>query len=211
MKKMTPNQFYCLSCKEKKTLKTQDIQVKNVGKSIALNGTCKKCHKTLNKFVSAKDASKFHKKKYFSYFTNIVGDNVFTVPVNQIKIDRRVQHCVKRNGGLFPSHLEINIVDPPFVVGNMLNSKIDKIMDGYDSGQLPPIDVNVIYSEGKRMYSVVNGRHRLCATIIKGDAFIPVRVVSPVFQKQNNRPKRKSETNINVYIPPFLRNRRKSV
>ena len=91
-----------------------------------------------------------------------------SIQLSDLCFDERVADMVEEYGAEFPSSLLNNIfsantfkLDPKRLVS---------VMDGYDTG-LPPIAVKKVIG-GK--YQVLNGRHRVCATIIKNGDTVPV-------------------------------------
>lgn len=68
MVKLKENQFYCLSCRARRTCKADDISVKTyknkrTGKSVpTMKCECPKCGTNMNKFVKHSDAAKLRKK-----------------------------------------------------------------------------------------------------------------------------------------------------
>lgn len=81
--------------------------------------------------------------------------------LKDLHFDKRVADMVEDQKVEFPVELVNNI----FVTDTFkLNIKrLVSVLDGYESG-LPPVQVKK--KSGK--YIVVNGRHRVCATILKG-------------------------------------------
>lgn len=64
---MKTNQFYCVSCRKKVSILSDNICLKyinnsRVGKIPALKGECNKCDTKLTKFVKRDDAKKLEKK-----------------------------------------------------------------------------------------------------------------------------------------------------
>ena len=91
-----------------------------------------------------------------------------SVSLSNLKFDEKVADMVKAQGAEFPVHLLNNI----YVVDTFkLNqTRLDRIIHGYTSG-LPPI---VVKKElGGDKYILLNGRHRVCATLLIGGSTIP--------------------------------------
>ena len=75
---------------------------------------------------------------------------------------------VEENNGTFPVQLLKNInADGTFKLDQ---KRLDNILVGYDTG-LPPIKVKKTLGGH---FTVLNGRHRVCATILKGGTSVPV-------------------------------------
>ena len=89
------------------------------------------------------------------------------IPLSEIKFSERVADMIDDNGGTFPDNLLNNIYyDGSFKLDQ---GRLDSIMGGYYQG-LPPISVK---KELGGKYLLLNGRHRVCATIIRDHLFIP--------------------------------------
>ena len=95
-----------------------------------------------------------------------------SVPINKLYFSERVADMVEANGKTFPDNLLNNIVEDGTFKLNQ--KRLDSILAGYDRG-LPPIKVS--NTSGSKLF-VVNGRHRVCASIMKGAKTIPVIFVN---------------------------------
>lgn len=69
MTKLKQKQFYCVSCRAKRTAASEDICVKKyknkrskLGYVPALKGVCKVCHTPLTKFIKHKDVDRMTDK-----------------------------------------------------------------------------------------------------------------------------------------------------
>lgn len=91
-----------------------------------------------------------------------------SVPIEKLLFSERVVDMVEANGGTFPKCLFNNIQDDGTF--NLNQKRLDRIMSGYETG-LPPIKVQKALGG---FLTVLNGRHRVCATILKGGVKVPV-------------------------------------
>ena len=94
--------------------------------------------------------------------------------IKKLYFPERVAEMVEANKGIFPSYLEDKNIylDGSF---KMDQKRLDSIMERYETG-LPAIKVDAkltFYG----LYKVLNGRHRLAATILKGGVNVPVCIV----------------------------------
>lgn len=88
------------------------------------------------------------------------------IPLSDLMFDERVADMIEKCGKVFPVSLINNIYDAGTF--HLDQHRLTHILDGYDIG-LPPISVKKTLG-GK--YEVLNGRHRVCATIIKGGSTV---------------------------------------
>ena len=93
------------------------------------------------------------------------------LPIDQLIFSERVADMVEANGHKFPDKFLNNIEDDGTFKLNQ--KRLNSIMVGYNLG-LPPVQVKEILG-GKCI--VLNGRHRVCATILNGGTIIPVNFV----------------------------------
>lgn len=100
--------------------------------------------------------------------------------LTELLFDERVADMVEANGGEFPPSLFNNL----FAIESypLEQERLDRVMAGYDTG-LPPIRVEKGMG-GK--YIVQNGRHRITATILRGDEIVPSRIVVEKVGKQDD-------------------------
>lgn len=96
--------------------------------------------------------------------------------LRQLLFDERVADMVEKNGGKFPPSLMNNLFATESYP--LDQERLDRVMSGYDSG-LPPISVEKGMGE---KYVVQNGRHRVAATILRGDEIIPSMIVNKEIQ-----------------------------
>ena len=99
-------------------------------------------------------------------------EEYIVISLKDLLFDERVADMVEHNKALFPSHLENNIFATDSFPLN--KERLDRIISGYDKS-LPPIKVTK--GVGNK-YIVQNGRHRVCATIMRGDDSIPCTIVT---------------------------------
>jgi hypothetical protein len=92
------------------------------------------------------------------------------IPLSLLLFDEKVADMVEANKKEFPDYLLNNIVCQDTFKLNQ--GRLDSILDGYNTS-LPAI--SVVRISGK--FSVENGRHRVCATIMNGGTEIPCEIV----------------------------------
>ena len=97
--------------------------------------------------------------------------NYTTVPLSDLLFSERVADMVEECKGTFPDSLFGNIFDDGLFKLN--KKRLDSVMNGYNTGELPPI--SVMQTLGGK-YKVLNGRHRVCATILMDGDTIPVKI-----------------------------------
>jgi hypothetical protein len=93
------------------------------------------------------------------------------ISLKQLRFDEKVADMVEANNSEFPSSLIDNIFSQDTF--KLDQKRLNRILEGYDTS-LPPIQVT---REIGGKFSVANGRHRLCATIMKGGTEIPCEIV----------------------------------
>ena len=110
------------------------------------------------------------KKNIYSGF--ICDQNEYTVvALKELLFDEYVADMVDAQyGKSFPDDLLPNIYSTDTFKLDQV--RLNRILGGYTIG-IPPIDV-IRQLGGK--YQVVNGRHRVCATILKGGTTIACRI-----------------------------------
>lgn len=84
--------------------------------------------------------------------------------ITRLQIDNNIYEIVRKRGYIFPESLKNNIEIMTGTFG-LNDYRLDSILNAFDSGELPPIKVN-------KHGVVIDGRHRLAATIIKGCSHI---------------------------------------
>jgi hypothetical protein len=87
--------------------------------------------------------------------------------VSDLLFDEKVADMVEKNGCTFP-HKLLNCLYAQDTF-HLDQKRLDSVMDGWKTG-LPPVSVRK--NMGK--YQVLNGRHRVAVTIMKGVDSIPV-------------------------------------
>jgi hypothetical protein len=87
-------------------------------------------------------------------------------------IDERIAEMMEQNKKTFPTYLNKNLYDRGTVL--LTSNRLERILEGYKTG-LPPIEVKPTL--GGR-YDVLNGRHRVCATIMNGDKYIYAFIIT---------------------------------
>lgn len=96
-------------------------------------------------------------------------DSEYTsVPITKLYFDNKVVDMVKINGGIFPEILIGNILT--LNTFKLNQERLNSVFSVYETG-LPPITVQKT-NDGRII--VMNGRHRVCATILKGCESVPV-------------------------------------
>ena len=89
--------------------------------------------------------------------------------VSDLIFDEKVADMVEKNGCSFPHKLlSCLCYQETFPLDQ---KRLDSVMTGWKIG-LPPVSVKYIMGR----YHVLNGRHRLAATIVKGVDTIPVSI-----------------------------------
>jgi len=91
--------------------------------------------------------------------------------LRQLLFDERVADMVEENGGEFPPSLLNNLFATESYP--LDQERLDRVMAGYDTGLYP---ISVEKGMGDK-YIVQNGRHRVAATILRGDEIVPVMIV----------------------------------
>lgn len=102
----------------------------------------------------------------------------FLLPLEELIIDERIAEMIEKNNQVFPPELNNNLYDYGTVPLNQV--RLDNILKGYKSSTsstsstssasfsglvpLPPIEIKYNSFNGK--YEVLNGRHRICASIM---------------------------------------------
>lgn len=89
-------------------------------------------------------------------------------PLTSLLFDEKIADMVEKNGGTFPPKL-FNCLYAAETF-HLDQKRLERIMTGWETG-LPPVSVKEQIG-GK--YQVLNGRHRLAATILNGVDTIPV-------------------------------------
>lgn len=79
--------------------------------------------------------------------------------ISDLQIDDNIQTIIRKRGYIFPESLKNNIELMTGTFG-LNDYRLDSILNGFDSGELSPIKIN-------RAGGVIDGRHRLAASIIK--------------------------------------------
>ena len=95
------------------------------------------------------------------------------IPLEDLRFDERVADMVEERKGNFPDKLLNNIYSSGSF--KLDNSRLDRILEGYSTG-LPPIQVVKEMSK----YVVMNGRHRVCATILNGGNKVACEIVERI-------------------------------
>ena len=93
------------------------------------------------------------------------------IPLSSLIFDEKVADMVDQNNVTFPNYLMNNISSYPTF--KLDQTRLNRVLDGYNIA-LPAI--KVVRTLGGK-YSVENGRHRVCATIIKGCDRIACEIV----------------------------------
>lgn len=92
------------------------------------------------------------------------------IRLTDLRFDERIADMIDERKGVFPDNLLGNLYSTGAFKLN--GDRLDSVLKGYSTG-LPPIQVKK--ELGK--YCVLNGRHRVCATVLmRGDA-IPCEIV----------------------------------
>jgi len=84
--------------------------------------------------------------------------------ITHLQIDDNIYQMLRKRGYVFPENLKNNIELMTGTFG-LNDYRLDCVLNAFDSGELPPIKVN---KDGV----VVDGRHRLAASIIRGCSHI---------------------------------------
>ena len=95
---------------------------------------------------------------------------VLIVPIKRILMRRQMAESIKKYDGLvkeFKRDPSTRQTLPLNRLGNMGNL----FMDGV---QLPPIRVQMIISNDKKYYSIIDGRHRFVLSVLFGYVNIPI-------------------------------------
>ena len=92
------------------------------------------------------------------------------IHISDLIFDGRSAEMVRENGGIFPESLKENIYNKN--MAKLTQKRLDSVLKGYIIG-LPPI--LVVKTVGGK-YHVLNGRHRVAATILNGDEYLPAIV-----------------------------------
>jgi hypothetical protein len=93
------------------------------------------------------------------------------LPLTDLCFDERVADMVEDRMGKFPDNLLNNIYSTGAF--KLDTTRLDRILSGYYRG-LPPIKV----VKDMDKYTVMNGRHRVCATILNGGSTVACEIVS---------------------------------
>jgi len=93
------------------------------------------------------------------------------IQLKQLYFDEKVADMVETNNHIFPSSLMNNIYATDSF--GLDQKRLESVLLGYSKG-LPPIEIQKVLG-GK--YNVMNGRHRVCATIINKGNYVPCRIV----------------------------------
>lgn len=88
-----------------------------------------------------------------------------------IRFDEKIADMVEKQGHVFPSALMNSIYSTETF--KLDQGRLTRILDGYKTG-LPPISVKKGLGD---TFILVNGRHRICATIINGGDVIPAKII----------------------------------
>ena len=89
-------------------------------------------------------------------------------PIHKLLFDEKIADMVEANGKEFPS----NMVKCLYATDTfpLDQERLDNILEGWKDGeQFPPISVK---KQTLDRYQVLNGRHRVCAAILKGDNYL---------------------------------------
>ena len=93
-------------------------------------------------------------------------DESFLIDLDRILYDDAMVRAIeKHKGGIYVPQFKNN---NPNIVGNL--ERIDRVLDGYSNNvTFDPIEVSTKFdSSGRTIYEVINGRHRVVATVIIG-------------------------------------------
>jgi hypothetical protein len=91
------------------------------------------------------------------------------ITLSNLKFDERVSEMVEKQGVKFPYYLLNNIYNAGTF--KLVQTRLDRILEGYEEG-LPP----VLVKEFGGKYIVLNGRHRICATILRNGNTVPCTI-----------------------------------
>ncbi len=89
-----------------------------------------------------------------------------SIALGNLRFDEHVADMVEDQGGEFPQDLLNSIYSAGTF--KLDQTRLDRVMNGYETG-LPPISVK----KGMGRYILLNGRHRIVATILNGGTTIP--------------------------------------
>lgn len=93
--------------------------------------------------------------------------NIQIIPLSFLVIDENIADIIQMYGGNFPSYLERNLQD--MRTFKLSLERLEQIMN---LKNIPPIEVKSCGS----LYEVLNGRHRIAATILNGGTSILAKI-----------------------------------
>lgn len=93
------------------------------------------------------------------------------IKLSDIRFDEKIADMVQANNAVFPSKLLNNLYAIDTFA--LTQERLDHILKGYDTG-LPPIYVEESFGS---KYTLINGRHRLTATILRRDSIVPSVII----------------------------------
>lgn len=108
--------------------------------------------------------------------------------LRQLLFDEKVADMVEKNGGEFPPSLFNNLFATESYP--LDQERFDRVLAGYDTG-LPPITVEKGMGD---KYIVQNGRHRVAATILRGDDIVPCMITKKAKDIQGKEDEGKVKT-----------------
>ena len=94
-----------------------------------------------------------------------------TISIDNLLFDERIADMVEQNGMIFPDSLLSNIYDAGTF--HLNQERLIRVLSGYNEN-LPAVKVSKTLNN---KYKVIDGRHRVCAAIMKGDLHVPCVVV----------------------------------
>jgi hypothetical protein len=98
--------------------------------------------------------------------------NYVILHITSLLFDERIADMVEKNKKNFPDSLSKNIYDAGTF--KLSQDRLDRILTaGFDTN-IPPINVKKTLNG---MYKVIDGRHRICAIIMRGGTTVPSVVV----------------------------------
>jgi hypothetical protein len=93
------------------------------------------------------------------------------VLISNLLFDEKIADMVEKNGGTFSPRLFKCLYGSGTF--HLEQKRLDRVISGWKTG-LPPVSVKK-HTHGR--FQVINGRHRVCATILNGADTVPIYTV----------------------------------